>query len=145
MDECWQSTQIPLNLNYLILYERNILQQFYKPSLIFIYGHTPKLEFKKIFHFLVIVSISQVFILKILLKLSSSNTFLFNVLHLHKLIPPHGCISLELIHVNSSFCMKRIIMQLNIFSHAQQPCLCIFILLVLTIKCRRFYFSHLSS
>jgi hypothetical protein len=74
-----------------------------------------------------------------------SNIFLFNVFHLQNLIPPHGFLSLELIDGNYSFCMRRIIMQLKILPRSQQPYLCIFILLVLTIKCRRFDFIHLSS
>jgi hypothetical protein len=40
------------------LNERDILQQFQKPSLIFINGHTTQLEFKELFHLSVIVYLS---------------------------------------------------------------------------------------
>jgi hypothetical protein len=140
----WQSTQIPLNFNSLVFNEWDILQQFQKTSFILINGHTAQLEFEEILHLSVIVSFSQVFLLEIPLKLLPRDLFLSNVLHLHKLIPPHGGFSFQLVHCNSSFCMGRIILQLEVFLHAQQPCLGIFLLLMFSIKCWRFNFVHLS-
>jgi hypothetical protein len=79
-----------MNLDSLILDERNIVQQFQKYSFIFINGHAAQLQFKELFHLSVVVSFIQVFILEIPLEFFPSDIFLSNVLHLHKWIPPHG-------------------------------------------------------
>ena len=61
-----------------------------------------------------------------------------------QIIPPHGCFSFQLVHCNSSFCMGRIILQLEVFLHAKQPCLGIFLLLMFSIECWRLNLVHLS-
>ena len=69
-------------------------KEFQKPSFVFIDGHAPQLEFEEFLHLSVIVPFGQVFFLEIPLDLLPSDIFLSDVLHLHKLIPPHGCFSL---------------------------------------------------
>jgi hypothetical protein len=48
-------THKSLDFNLLILYEANIPQQFKEPPLILIHCHASKLEFKELFHLLVII------------------------------------------------------------------------------------------
>jgi hypothetical protein len=125
-----------LDFDLLILDEVNILQQYREPLLIFLHCHNSKLKFKELFHLSFIVILGQIFLFEISFELPPCDRLLIKVLGFLKLIPPHGCLSLQVVGGNSSFYPGGVIMQLKIFLHFQQLGFSLFSLPMFTIENR---------
>jgi hypothetical protein len=99
-----------VDFDFLILDEVDILQQFKEPLIILPLCHGSQFDFKEIFHLSFIVILGQIFLLEISLELPPGDPLLIKVLGLLKLIPPHGCFSLQVVGGNSSFYPGGVVM-----------------------------------
>ena len=90
----------------------------------------------ELFDLVIIVPVREVVLLEILLELFPHNFPFINLLHLPEVLPPNGRSSSQIEYGYPSLHISRVVLDLEIFSHAKKPSFSFLTVLYLTIEGR---------